>query len=253
MTVQAICFDLFDTLVDLHMDRLPVVEIAGRRVPSTLGALHEALEAFERLPFDEFVSELRASDKALYRSHHGEGLELPTLRRFEAFCARIGVGDPAAPALLTETHMGRLREQVRILPHHRDVLGGLRERYRLAVVSNFSHTPLALQVLDEAGLRGDLDPIVISEDVGIRKPRPEIFQAALDALDLPAAQVVHVGDNLGADIEGAAALGMRTVWLTRRVPDPADALDAHPGKPPDGVIADLRELADWLHGRPPVR
>jgi FMN phosphatase YigB (HAD superfamily) len=48
-----------------------------------------------------------------------------------------------------------------------------------------------------------------------------------------------VGDNLAADVAGAAALGIRTVWITRRVADPAAALAKHTGARPDHQIADL--------------
>ena len=44
-------------------------------------------------------------------------------------------------------------------------------------------------------------------------------------------ELLHVGDNLVADIEGAATLGMRTVWLTRKVKDPDAALAAYEGPP----------------------
>jgi 2-haloalkanoic acid dehalogenase type II len=248
VTVRAIAFDLFDTLVDLHMDRLPIVEIGGRRVPSTLGALHEAMLEFREISLEDFAAQLRASDRELHGSHFAQGLELPTLHRFEVFCGRIGINSPELPQTLTETHMGKLREQVRILPHHRDVFAALRGRLPLAVISNFSHAPLAHRVLEEAGLIEDLDPLVISEQARYRKPRPEIFQAAADRLGLAAHEIAHVGDNLDADVRGAGELGMRTVWITRRVPDPEAALEAYEGPQPDVVIEDLAQLPAWLEG-----
>ncbi|MCE2391625.1 MAG: HAD family hydrolase [Proteobacteria bacterium] len=249
MALRGVLFDLFDTLVDLHMDRLPPVEIDGRRHPSTLGALHRAFGRFAELDLEAFAAELRRSDRELFPSHYAKGIELPTLERFAALCRRLGVDDPEAPELLTRTHMGQLREQIRLLPHHRDVLAELAPRFSLAVVSNFSHSPLALKTLDEAGLRGHLDNVVISEEVRFRKPRPEIFQAALGNLGLQAAEVLHVGDSLRDDIGGGAALGIATVWITRRIADPEAALAAHEGPPPAHVIRDLTELPELLRGR----
>ena len=242
MALRAITFDLFDTLVDLHMDRLPIAVVGGRRIPSTLGALHGAVRNWVGDDLEGFAGELQRSDRALYEEFYAVGRELPTLKRFQSFCEAVGISDPEAPQILTETHMGKLREQVRLLPHHRDVLARLRERAALAIVSNFSHTPLALQVLQEAGLERHLDAIVISEEVGIRKPRKEIFVAALERLNVMANEAVHVGDNLDADIRGAAALGLRTVWITRRVSDPEAVLAAHDGPPPSHTISDLAEL-----------
>ena len=68
----------------------------------------------------------------------------------------------------------------------------------------------------------------------------------LERLGLSAEQVLHVGDNLAADVAGAAAVGMRTAWLTRRIADPASALREYEGRAPDHVISDLAELEPLL-------
>jgi putative hydrolase of the HAD superfamily len=246
VALRAILFDLFDTLVDLHMDRLPAVEVGGRRFPSTLGALHRAAADWTPASLEEFTAALRASDAELHGQHWAVGRELPTLRRFEAFCRRLGIAAPDAPEVLTLTHMAALRAQMRVLPHHARVLESLRASFALGLVSNFSHSPTALAVLRDAGLEPQLDPVVISDEVGIRKPRPEIFQAALAQLGLRADEVVHVGDDLVADVRGASEVGMRTVWITRRRPDPGALLAAHAGPRPTHCIADLGELPAWL-------
>ena len=59
-------------------------------------------------------------------------------------------------------------------------------------------------------------------------------------------QALHVGDSLRADVVGAAGLGMRTAWLTRRVKDPRAALEAYTGPAPDFTIRDLAELPGLL-------
>ena len=118
----------------------------------------------------------------------------------------------------------------------------------LGVCSNFSHTPTARRVLDHAGLLPHLHAVAISEEVGIRKPRREIFEALLGELDVDAGDVLHVGDNLSADVDGAAELGMRTVWIHRRIPDPDAALREHAGARPTWSIADLSELPAILDG-----
>ena len=246
MALRAILFDLFDTLVDLHMDALPEVEIAGRRFPSTLGALHRTAAAWSDATLEEFAAALRKSDAELHARHWNAGRELPTLLRFEVFCRGFGIAAPEAPELLTRAHMGGLRSQMRALPHHARLLERLRARWPLGLVSNFSHSPTALEVLRDAGLERQLDAIAISDRVGIRKPRPEIFRDALAQLGLAPEEAVHVGDDLVADVAGAAELGMRTVWITRRKPEPDALLAAHAGARPSHRIADLAELPAWL-------
>jgi putative hydrolase of the HAD superfamily len=138
--------------------------------------------------------------------------------------------------------MDAIFEQVTPLPHHVEVLQRLRERQRIAVCSNFTHAATAHRVIDAAGLASLVDVVVISEEVGIRKPRPEIFRETLARLDVAAHETLHIGDNLDADIAGAAAVGAATGWITRRVSDPQRALRAYEGPLPRVRMRDLAEL-----------
>ena len=61
-----------------------------------------------------------------------------------------------------------------------------------------------------------------------------------------------MGDNLRADVAGAAEMGMRTAWLRRRVADPDAALEAHDGPPPDYVLDDAEEVLGLLDGHGPT-
>jgi len=240
--VDAIVFDLFDTLVDLHMERIPRQEHAGRRIAGTAPRLHQALSAEVDVSFDRFVAVLGETDSGFRESRYAKGLELPTEERFAACLERLGVKRPELVTLLTEVHMGALLEQVRNLEHHVEVMQSLRTRAPLALCSNFSHSKTALDVLEAAGLRRHLDVIVVSDAVGIRKPRPEIFEQVLEELGTSPEATLHVGDNLSADVSGASAVGLRTVWITRRIPDPESRLRDHAGPDPDHVIHDLSEL-----------
>jgi putative hydrolase of the HAD superfamily len=239
MAIRAVSFDLFDTLVDLG----PGVGEAIRR--STL-ALHEAVRAHVEITFDAFREEIRAVDRELREPRSAEGLELPTEERFARLTERIGIEDAGLPARLTEIHMGMIRGQVRVLPHHGEVLRALAGRARLGLCSNFTHAPTAHRILEEADLRAPLDAVVISVEVGIRKPRREIFEALISALSAKPEETLHVGDSLGADVAGAAALGLGTVWITRQVEDPEGALSEHGGPRPDFIVSDLRDLAAVL-------
>jgi putative hydrolase of the HAD superfamily len=248
MAIRAVVFDLFDTLVDISMQDLPQIEIDGRFIPSTAGALHQAVACRAEVDFERFVAALNQVDREFRLTRYERGLELPTLERFEAVVEQLGLDAPELPGILTDTHMGMIRQQVSIPDHHGRVVGELGRRVRLGLCSNFSHSAMALGVLDDYGLRSHLDALVISDAIGIRKPRGEIFAAVLDQLGVEPAETLHVGDSLRADIGGAAPLGIRTVWITRRIPDSERALREYEGPPPDHVIADLAEIADLLDG-----
>jgi FMN phosphatase YigB (HAD superfamily) len=232
VTIRAVVFDLFDTLVDLHYEDLPRLEHEGRALPATVGALHAAVAERAEVGFPAFLEALAAVDRELREARYAEGLEVPTEERFVRLLEELGVDDGELPAALTAVHMGMLRSTVAVLG--------------LGLCSNFSHAETALAILEEAGIHALLDVVAISETVGYRKPRPEIFQAVLEAFDLAPGQVLHVGDSLHADVAGAGALGMRTAWIIRRVGEPERSLQEYPGPPPDFSIRDLAEIPALL-------
>jgi HAD superfamily hydrolase (TIGR01549 family) len=246
VAIRAVLFDLFDTLVDLHMDGLPEVRFGGRTLRSTYGLLFDAARVELGVDFERFATALAEVDRELREVMHVQRVEVPTVRRFGLLLERLGAPSAALAERLTEVHMGRLAQQVEVLPHHVEVLARLRERARLGVCSNFTHTPTARRVLERAGLLPLLDAVVVSEEVGFRKPRPEIFRAALTALGSAPEETLHVGDNLAADVGGAAGVGMPSAWITRRVADPVRALREHAGPPPPHRVHDLAELVALL-------
>lgn len=104
---------------------------------------------------------------------------------------------------------------------------------RLAVVSNWDRR--LHRILEDNGLRRLFDAVVVSSEVGWRKPHPEIFRRALDALGVAPGEALHVGDSLGDDVAGARGVGIRPVMIDRK--GRKAAADGVP------VIRDLRELA----------
>ena len=246
MEIRAVVFDLFDTLVDLHYENIPRPEAGGKPLPPTVPGLYEAIRSRHAISFDDFAAALAEIDLAFRDSHYALDREVPTEERFTALARRLGVADPDLPGLLTSVHMGMLREQVRVPVHHAPLLAELASLRAIGLCSNFSHSQTAVSILEEAGLAPHLAAVVISDAVGLRKPRPEIFEAVLARLGVSPGQALHVGDSLRADVVGAAGLGMKTAWLTRRVKDPRAALEAYEGPAPDFTIRDLAELPALL-------
>ncbi|MCH2187921.1 HAD family hydrolase [Myxococcota bacterium] len=250
MTIRAVTFDLFDTLVDLFVETTPKAEWAGRVVPQSVVDLHARVTRHVSLEPVDFLDHLREVDRHFRASHYAEGREVSSDLRFGALVERLGIDSDPLREDLVLTHMGALRGQVGLLTHHVDVVAELGRRVRIAVCSNFSHSQTALSVLAESQLDQYLHAIVISEDVGIRKPRREIFEAALEAVGAAPEETLHVGDNLEADVRGASELGLRTAWITRRIADPDRALADFEGPAPDWRIADLAELLEIVPRAP---
>jgi FMN phosphatase YigB (HAD superfamily) len=240
VTYRAVLFDLFDTLVLFHRERLPEIEVNGRKIRSTAGHLHAAFRPFApHVELPAFVDALFWSWQEAERIRAEDHREVGAPERFGMLFGRLGV-EPSEEIrdLLLATHMRELSRVVECPDHHGALLEALRERYRLAVVSNFDYSPTCLTILERSGIAHLFETIVISDEVGWRKPKPVIFETALDRMpSVRAAEALFVGDRADIDVIGARGVGMPTAWINREAARlPTDV------QPPDFEIRDLGEL-----------
>jgi len=102
--------------------------------------------------------------------------------------------------------------RIEIVSGVKEMLVELGGRYKLAIISNIISNASRF-VLQKFDLEQYFDYIVLSRDVGIRKPDPEIFNFTLKNLGAKSSTAVHVGDSLEHDVQGAKNVGMKTVWI----------------------------------------
>jgi putative hydrolase of the HAD superfamily len=218
MTYAAVFFDLFDTLVRFDRDRLPEIEVDGRAVRSTAGELWALLRSHApSVSLRRCYWALVASWQEAERLRGIDHREIPARARFSDFFQRLGLDEASLPAglaeALLEAHRRELSRAATFPAHHRGVLERLARRHPLAVVSNFDYTPTALGILEAGGVRGLFAAIVVSDAVGWRKPRPDIYRAALEAVGVEPARTLFVGDRLDIDVAGAHGVGMPAAWI----------------------------------------
>jgi len=92
---------------------------------------------------------------------------------------------------------------------------------RSAVAANtFDPPDLFRADLAEQGIAGRVDAVVLSGEVGVRKPDPRFFAAVVEALGVGAGEAMFVGDSVRDDVRGPAATGMRTCLATWYRQDP---------------------------------
>jgi len=127
-----------------------------------------------------------------------------------------------------------------------EMLAGLgRDGIPWGIVTNGS--PTQLKKIERAGL-GHARCIVVSGVIGIRKPDRAIFETAAQGIGIDPARVLFVGDNIEADILGAANAGMRTAWMHR-----GRTWDRHEsGIAPDFVINHVGEVMEILSSAKPA-
>jgi FMN phosphatase YigB (HAD superfamily) len=241
MTYAAVLFDLFDTLVRFDRDRMPEIRVNGRTVRSTAGHLHEVLRSHApeislEACYEALVESWREAERLRAIDHR----EVPAPERFGHFFRRLAL-DPATlpPGLgqtLIDTHRTQLGKAVEFPHHHGPLLERLARRYRLAVVSNFDYTPTAVDILEREGVARRFSAIVVSDAVGWRKPKREIFDEALRRLDVGVDEALFVGDRADIDVLGAQQIGMDAAWIN------PEGAPLPPGITPPRY--ELRDLAD---------
>lgn len=167
-------------------------------------------------------------------------------RYLERLCEHLEVPPPtpfAAAELYARFAHG---DAYRVFPEVPAVLAELRDLgLDLVVISNWDDRLPG--VLAELGLGGYFTAVVCSAEVGVEKPHPAIFEHALARLGRLPEEVLHVGDRVREDVEGALALGMEALRVNRSSDLRGDgrrasAGGANAGAGADGDLADLTGL-----------
>ncbi len=204
MMVRAVLFDLDDTLFDhrgCSRDALAAVQhghVALRGLP--MAALEQAHASL--------LEELHA-DVMLGRVP----LEKARLERFRRLLAMFGsTPEESVVALTAATYRDQYKRARRAVRGARDLVKTLSDQVCVGVVSNNLFDE-QLDKLATCGLAPFIDALVVSERIGVSKPDPAIFVAALDELHCTAADAVMIGDSWTADIAGAEAAGIRPIWF----------------------------------------
>jgi putative hydrolase of the HAD superfamily len=217
--VRAALIDLYDTLVEGDWSTLRAG--LSERLGVDARVLHEAF--------------------AITRAARNEGRYADEEADMAAVVEATGVEpDPGLVRELASLEFEFQRAGVRLYPESVDVLRTLRERgLKTALVSNCQHSTRA--TVDRLELDNEMDAIVLSFELGARKPQPAIYQAALDALGADPTDAVFVDDQ-ARYCDGAAHLGIDTRLILRPGADPPEGISAEANG--HRVIRDLRALLE---------
>lgn len=235
MPVQAVLFDLFDTLMLIEKNH-------EFYIPSLMKA-HEVLAKNGLgVAFPIFYNAYIKARNALY-AEANKRLEEPHFNvRIENALKILGYLSDIENEVIAEATNAFCEEftkYVRIDEEALSTLKNLHRKYTLGIISNFAIPECVDKLLKEKGLDSFLNVVIVSAAVNKRKPSPEIFQKALKNLGVNKGNVVFVGDTPKADIEGARSFGMKTIYIERREQKMGKAF-------PDYVIKSLAELTSAL-------
>ena len=234
--IEAVTFDFWNTIATVPPGAMSA---ARERAVAAACASNEVeveadllLESLERVGLD-------------WEHSWAEGRHLHPHEAAATLVRALGV-EGAAREMVAEAFLGAGREvELEFAPGIGRCLEALRGRgLRLGIVCDvgFSGGELLRELLEAEGLLAHFSGWGFSDEVGHYKPAPQIFEAALAALEAQPARAMHVGDLRRTDVAGASALGMRTVRYRGLNPGG----DGEAGVEGDFVLASHDELADVI-------
>lgn len=239
--VRGVLFDFHETLISA--DRWFAMEIGSIAVEMLqhLGVWSGTPPAEDRRRVEDAYARLRTVSSGAAIEYSAQAIGRAGLRA-------IGRDRHVTDHELTDAADRLFRSylwDVTLKPRAAETLSALAAaRYRMGILSNIAHAPFITWALEAHGLRRHFEHITASSDLGLRKPRREIFLHALGAMGLGADETVYVGNDYVKDIIGARLAGLRAIW----VPDASGEdyrADTHIH--PDAVVDSLAEIPAVLH------
>lgn len=253
--LRAVIFDLDDTLIADQATARGSVRTAARllpgvdpdRVVETVLAAADA--AWYSGPHADLALELGISSREGLWSHFegchprlaGLAAWTPTYRAetWRTALAALGVEDQALATAMSDAYEAAQRSGHPLLDGADGVVRRAAARYRVGLLTN-GPGDIQRHKVDGTGLGPLFRAFVVSGEVGVGKPSPEVFQLVLGALGVGPGEAVMVGDNWDRDIRGALGSGVAAVWIAGGRPVPEPDL----GVPAAASIGDVGDLLE---------
>lgn len=167
--------------------------------------------------YEDYIAAYKPYNLELW-TLYGRGEVTKEKLHFERFfrpIERLGFSDDRLEELAHEMGAEFLRltnKHFSVLPGAAEVVRALAKKYPLTIISN-GFKEVQYYKFEHSGLAGCFTHTIISEEVGINKPQPEIFRIALERNGVAADEAVMIGDSYSSDIAGAKNAGIDQIWL----------------------------------------
>ena len=216
---RAVTLDLWLTLISEPDGSNLSTNRRKLRADGALAVLAEHGEFFDRarvVDVFDVISETISADHELGLDMYFDDRIVQTLAMLdEGLARRVG---PSGIERLWEVIDASLDESPPVLmPGAFEAVQELSSKaVKLGIISNTGNSSCRAygRMLKAMGIDDFFDVVSLSNELAMAKPCPAIFHHTLDGLDVEPGRALHVGDNPATDVAGAAAVGMKTAWLT---------------------------------------
>jgi putative hydrolase of the HAD superfamily len=227
--IKAILFDVDDTIFDRARAQRKILRLIVRELHDLFVGIDEqaALNAFfesDRLSLEEFYA--------------GRPVEETRAVRSRTFLKLLGLSQDFA-GKITEMYVESYPTIDAPVKGAKSLVRNLAGRFQLGIVSN-GFPDVQYRKLRTLGMEKLFDCILLSEEIGIRKPDPGIFWKAAEMLARKPEECLYVGDSYRADVVGAKKAGVTVCWFN------PDGLRPSAEVKPDFEIVELHEILEIL-------
>ena len=225
-----IFFDFDDTLWDIHVN--------GKEAMAETFELYQLGNYFES--FDVFYDIYMYHNLLLWEKYRQGTLKKADLilQRFMLPLQKGGIDDEAFALKMNDDFLEATTTKTKLIPYAKEILEYLSPFYRLFIISN-GFTEVQYKKLNNSGLAGYFERVILSEEVQANKPNPLIFDHALKSTNSRRKESMMVGDSWEADIVGAKNSRIDHVFFNR---EQKSVLEFQP----TFVINQLEELKNIL-------
>lgn len=167
--------------------------------------------------FEHFLSLYEPYNHELWK-RYGEGKITKSelnRKRYAYPLKMVGIDNQELADTFCREVLGRIPTKNKTVPGAVELLTYLQPRYNLYILSN-GFKELQARKMQTAGLDKYFKRIILSDDIGINKPRPELFIHALQTTNSTTEESIMIGDMFDTDIAGAAGVGMAQIFFNRK-------------------------------------
>jgi putative hydrolase of the HAD superfamily len=208
VTVKCVGFDLYSTLINADN-------------PNWDGMMKAAFTITQDLGYKGTYEDFREIRSRIYRKwreyRERNHVELKTTIWWKEILEALNLEfneDDLSKIILASHHQWRIH--ISLYPEVKELLSNLKKNYKIVCISNISNGALAREDMDIFGILDIFDLVVMSSDLGIRKPSPKIFEHVLNKLNVKKSEMIFIGDTLYDDVQGAKAAGLRMAIHVKR-------------------------------------
>jgi HAD superfamily hydrolase (TIGR01549 family) len=220
LTIKAVIFDYIGTLVNCR----------GYNMADSEDNLYKALKAeginIEKESFLDAYNCAHRKYRVVRYEHYKEVTNAVWVA--EALCNlgfKVSVDDLRVTAGL-DVFFQDFIDTLELREGAVELLSEVCGKYRLGLLSNFTYGPVIHKSLKKIGIHHHFDAVIVSEEVGWRKPSPVIYQDMLLRLGVKADEALFIGDSPLEDIKGALDMDIKTVFVPSQFNSQKDLVES---------------------------